>query len=155
MQAHATRARLPSRPRPVATQSGEFLPVLSAVGRPEQGRIFHSGVDRIRILERWLEMPHSFELPGMRRAVVPLVSAGNALVRELIAYRLPRFPTVARALNQLPEPAAGLLGVQPIRVSGRSLHVINLPPRKMWAADLPPLTFSVGLQHKRTLACAN
>src|ERR1700686_804739 len=40
VQAHPTRAGLPFGARTVAAQSGEFLPVLSAVGRLENGGVF-------------------------------------------------------------------------------------------------------------------
>ena len=48
VQAHAARARLPLGAGAVAAQSGEFLPVLAAVGRAEQRRIFHAGVTPCR-----------------------------------------------------------------------------------------------------------
>jgi hypothetical protein len=52
------------------------------------------GVDRVRIGERGLQMPDALELPGMRRAVVPLVRAGDAVVDELVAHRLPGLAAV-------------------------------------------------------------
>ena len=122
VQAHPAGARLPVGPGAVAAQSGEFLPGLPAVGRAEQGGVFHPGVDRVRIGERRFEMPDALELPGVRRAVVPLVRAGDAVVDELVAHRLPRLAAVVRALDHLPEPAARLRRIQPIRVSGRSLE---------------------------------
>ena len=94
-------------PGAVAAQSGEFLPRLSAIGGAEQGGIFHPGVDRVRIGQRGFQMPDSLELPRVRRAVVPLVRAGVALVDELVAHRLPRLAAIVGALDQLPEPAAG------------------------------------------------
>jgi hypothetical protein len=63
-------------------------------------------------------MPDSLELPGVRRAVIPLVRAGDAVVDELVTTRFPRFATVVGALDQLAEPTAALRRVQPIRVSG-------------------------------------
>ena len=56
----------------------------------EQRRVFDAGVDRIRIRQRRLEVPDALELPRVRRAVVPLVRAGHAVVGELVAHRLPR-----------------------------------------------------------------
>ena len=106
VQAHAAGARLPVRARAVAAQPGQLLPGLAAVGRAEQGRVLDAGVDRVRIGQRRLEMPDALELPGMRRAVVPLVRAGHAVVDELVADRLPGLAAVVRALDQLPEPAA-------------------------------------------------
>src|SRR5258706_11084764 len=101
----------------MAAQPGEFAPRLSAVGGPEDRRVFDSGIHRVRIVERRFQMPDSLELPGVRLAVVPLVSAGNAIVRELVIHWLPCLSTVIGALDQLPEPAAGLRRIQPVRVS--------------------------------------
>jgi hypothetical protein len=86
----------------VAAQSGEFLPRLSAVDRAEQGSVFNPGVDRVRIGERRFEMPDALELPGVGRAVVPLVSAGDAVVYELVTYRLPSLATVVGARINCP-----------------------------------------------------
>ena len=155
VQAHAAGARLTTRPRAVAAQSGEFLPGLAAVRRAEQGGVFNAGIDGIRIGQRRFEMPDALELPGVLRAVVPLVSAGDALVRELVAHRLPGLAAVVRALDHLPEPAAGLRGVQPVRVNGRALEVINLPARKVRAADRPLLALAVRCQDERALPRAN
>src|SRR5438093_19392 len=155
VEAHPARAGLPFGPRAVAAQSGEFLPRLSAVGRAEQGGVFHTGVNGVRIGQRWFEMPDSLELPGMRRAVVPQVRAGDAVVHELVTHWLPRLATVARALDHLPEPGRGLRRIEPIRVSGRSLEVVDLPARKVGATDVPPLTLCVRRQDERALARAN
>src|SRR5258706_11367820 len=108
-------------------QSGELLPGLAAVGRPEQGGIFHSGVDRIRIGERRFQVPDPFKLPGMRSSVVPLMSARDAIVRELVVHWFPGLAAIVRALDHLPEPSAALRRINTIRVRGRTLHVINLP----------------------------
>src|ERR1700724_4698822 len=95
-------------------QSREFLPGLCAVSRAKDGRVFYSRVNCIRILQRWLQMPNALELPGVRFPVVPLVSAGNAVVHEFVAHRLPRLTAVIGALDQLPEPAARLRCIQSI-----------------------------------------
>ena len=64
---------------------------LAAVGRAEQGGVFDAGVDRVRIGQRRFEMPDALELPGMLRAVVPLVRGerlaglGRSVVDELVA----------------------------------------------------------------------
>ena len=137
----------------MAAQPGELLPRLSAVGRAEQGGVFNAGVDRVRIGQRRFEMPDALELPGMRRAVVPLVRAGNAVVHELVAHRLPGLAAVVGALDHLPEPAAGLRRIQPIRVGGRSLEVVDLPAAKMGPADVPLFALSVRRQDERALAC--
>ena len=60
-------------PGAVAAQSGQLLPVLSAIRRPEKRRVFHARIDRVRIGQRRLQMPHALELPRMLRAVVPLM----------------------------------------------------------------------------------
>src|ERR1019366_2456592 len=89
VQAHATGSGLPARSGTVAAESRQFLPTLSAVGRAEQGGVFNPGVNRVRISERRFEMPHPLELPGMLRAVIPLVRGegfaglGRVVVNEL------------------------------------------------------------------------
>src|SRR4029450_5731668 len=108
MQAHTTCAGLPVGSRAVAAKSRDLLPRRPAVRGAEQGRVLDAGVNRVRISQRRLEMPDALELPGMRRAVVPLVCARNSLVGKVIADRLPTFAAVARALDLLAEPAARL-----------------------------------------------
>ena len=152
VQAHPAGAWLPGGSGVVAAQPGQLLPGLAAVGRAEQGGVFDAGVDRVRIGQRWLEMPDALELPGVRRAVVPLVRAGDAVVDELVAHRLPGLAAVVGALDDLPEPAAGLRGIQPIRVGGRSLEVVDLPAREVGAADVPPLALAVRRQDERALS---
>jgi len=83
----------------MAGQSGGFLPPVPAVDRAEQGGVFNPCVDRVRISERRFEMPDSLEPPGVLRAVLPLVSSGNAVVRELITHRLPCLAAVVGALD--------------------------------------------------------
>ena len=118
VQAQPAGARLPLGPGAVAAQSGEFLPRLPAVGRAEQGGVFHPGVDGVRIGQRGFEMPDALELPGVLRAVVPLVRgegfAGfrRSVVDEFVALagrhaagrgrhlasgRLPRLAAVTRS----------------------------------------------------------
>ena len=97
VQAHAAGARLPVGTGAVAAQAGQLLPGLAAVGRAEERRVFDAGVDRVGIGQRRLEMPDPLELPRMRRAVVPLVRAGNAVVDELVAHRLPGLAAVVRS----------------------------------------------------------
>src|SRR5258706_7804919 len=72
VQAHSTSPRLPEIRLNIA-QPGKLLPRLAAVARVEQRGIFHPGVNRIRISWRGFKVPDAFELPGMLRAVVPLV----------------------------------------------------------------------------------
>src|SRR5262249_55498486 len=100
-------------------------------------------------------MPDALELPGARRAVVPLVSAGDTIVHELVPHRLPHLAPIVGALDLLPEPAAGLRRIQPIRVSGRSFEVVDLPARKEGATDVPPFALSIRRQDERALACPN
>ncbi len=116
VQAHPARARLPRRPGPVAAQPGQFLPVFPAVGRPEKTGVLHPGVDGVRVIQRRFQVPDPGELPRVRRAVVPLVRAGLALVAEIVADRRPGHPAVVGTLDHLAEPAAGLRGVQPVLV---------------------------------------
>ena len=139
----------------MAAQPGKLLPGAAAVGRAEQGGILDAGVDRVGIGERRFEMPDALELPGVLRAVVPLVSAGYAVVLELVADRLPRLAAVVRALDHLPEPAAGLRRIQPVRVGRRALQVVDLPAREVRAADIPPLALGVGCQDECPLTRAN
>src|SRR5262249_40047757 len=87
--------------------------------------------------------------------VVPLVRAGDAIVHELVTHWLPRLATVVGALDQLPEPAAGLRRIQPIRVSRRTLEVVDLPARKVGATDVPPFALGVRRQDERALTCTN
>ena len=69
----------------------------------------------------------------MLRAVIPLVRAGDTIVGELVAHRLPGPAAIVGSLDLLPEPAAGLRGINPVRLCGRTLYVINLPPGKVRA----------------------
>src|SRR6202167_602008 len=87
----------------------------------------------------------------MRRAVVPLVSAGDAVVSKFVADRFPRLAAVVGSLDKLPKPAGGLRCIQPIRIYGRSLHVVNLPARKVRATDVPMFALRVGSEDERAL----
>src|SRR5260370_32299223 len=73
VQTHAARAGLPLGSSAVTAQSREFPPVLSAVGGAEDSSVFHSGINRVGIAERWLQGPHPLELPRMLRTVLPLL----------------------------------------------------------------------------------
>src|SRR5882672_2200764 len=108
VQTHPAGAWRPVWARTVLAEPGEFLPRLSAIGCAEQGSVFDPGVNSVRIVQRWFEMPDSLELPGVRRPVVPLMSAGNAVVHKFVSDGLPRLSRIVRALDLLPEPAAGL-----------------------------------------------
>ena len=152
MQAHPARARLPRRPGAVAAQAGQFLPVLPAVGRAEQPGVLDPGVDRVGVVRRRFQVPDPGELPRVRRAVVPLVRPGGAVVAELVADRRPGAAAVVGALDDLAEPAAGLRGVQPVRVGRRPLDVVDLPAREVRPAHVPLLPLAVRAQHERALA---
>src|SRR5690349_11978505 len=115
----------------MAAKTGELLPGSAAVRRLEQCGVFHARVDGIGIRQRWLEMPDPLELPGMLRAVVPLVGAGDALVLEFVPHRFPRLPAVVGPLDDLSGPAARLRRVEPVGIGGRSLEVVDLPTREM------------------------
>ena len=155
VQAHPAGARLPHGGRLVRAQPRQLLPRLAAVLRAEQRGVLDAGVDRVGVGERRLQMPDARELPRARRAVVPQVSAGDAVVDELVPHRLPRLATVVGALDQLPEPAAGLRRIQPIRVSGRSLQVVDLPAPEVGATDVPPFARCVRRQDERALPCTD
>src|SRR6267143_1877230 len=100
-------------------------------------------------------MPDPLELPGMLRAVVPLVCAGDALIGEFIPDRFPRFAAVFGALNHLTEPTAGLRCINPVRIDGRTFEVIDFPTRKVRAINLPFFALAVRGQDERALACAD
>ncbi len=152
------------------------MPAGSTVGRAKQRRVFHSRINGVGFGERRLQMPHSLKLPRMLRAVVPLMRgerlAGfrRTVVDELVALplgkafrrflrlaarRLPGLAAIVGALDDLPKPAAGLRGIQPVRIGRRSLHVIDLPAGKMRAADFPLVALSIRRQYERPFFCAN
>src|SRR2546430_3591039 len=112
-------------------------------------------------------MPDALELPGMLRAVVPLMRGeGPARLRgrvvgELVALafgetfrglfqhtsrRLPRLAAVAGALDDLSEPPARLRRVQPVRIGGGSLYVLELPPPRVEGAHAPLVVLALPLQ---------
>src|SRR5215470_5932659 len=124
-------------------------------------------------------MPDSFELPRVRRAIVPLVRGerlagfSRRVVNKLVALALghtlwgscrfagrcaglvPGLAAVIRALDDLSKPTARLRGIEPIRINRRSLEVINFPSGKERTTDVPLLSLCVRRQNKRALACAN
>src|SRR5439155_6115066 len=143
-----------------------------AVARAEQPGVFHAGVRRVRVGEGRLELPDPLDLPGVMRAVVPLMrgqrlaGVGRRVVDELVALarrhafgrlrhaapgRLPRLAAVAGALDDLSEPPARLRRVQPVRVDRRALEVVDLPTREVRAADIPPFALAVRRQDERAL----
>src|SRR5262249_25832038 len=138
VQAHAAGAGLPQAALHRA-QRGQLAPRLAAVRGLEHRRVLDARVHDVGVAGRRLQPPHALELPWMLRAVVPLVRAGHAVVRELVVHRLPRPAGIVRALDHLAEPAAGLRGVEPVRVRGRTAHVVDLPAGEVWTGDLPLL----------------
>ena len=68
---------------------------------------------------------------------------------------VPGFAAVVGALDDLPEPAAGLRGVDAVGIDGRALHVIDLPAGEVRAGDVPLLPLAVGGEDERALARAD
>src|SRR5438105_15619570 len=124
MQTHTAGARRPVGRRLVLAQAGKLLPALAAVGGAEDGGVLDPGIDRVRVAEGRFQVPDTLELKRPRRAVIVLVGAGLALVHELVAHRLPGLPAVVGALDQLPEPAGRLRGIDAVRIGGSTLDVI-------------------------------
>src|SRR6266404_2701868 len=135
----------------MAAESGKLEPRLSPVGRAEYCGVFHPGVYGIRRSRRWFKMQESLELPRVRRAVVTLVSAGNAVVNKFVTYRLPSLAPVIRALDLLPKPAAGLRRIYPVRISGRALQMVDLPAPKKRPINVPPLPLPIRRQDESAL----
>ena len=163
-------------PEPWPRSPGQLGPGQAAVVGAEQRGVLHAGVDDVRVGQRRLQVPDALELPGVLRAVVPLVGRerlagrlrrvvgepvalahGHAVGRgrRPAAGRSPRPAAVVRALDELPEPAARLRRVDPIRIGGRAFHVVDLPAREVRAADLPAFPLAVRRQDERALARAD
>src|SRR5207248_10678116 len=115
----------------------QLLPCLASVDGTEERRVLDAGEDRVRVSQRRLQVPDARELPGVLRAVVPLMLAGNAVVGELIADRFPRLRTVVRALHYLPVPTSGLRRVHPLRIARRRLQLVDLAAREQRALHAP------------------
>ena len=75
-------------------------------------------------------MPDALEFPWMRCAVVPLVSARNAVVDELVADGFPCLAAVVGTLNELAEPAGRLRRVEAVGINGRTLLGDRSPNRR-------------------------
>lgn len=114
----------------MTAQTRKFMPGLPAIGGAEHRGVFHSSVDSIGIGERRLQMPNAFELPRMRRAIVPLVRARHAVVGELVIYRSPRLAAIVRTLHKLPKPATALRRINAVGVNRRALQVVQFKPGK-------------------------
>jgi hypothetical protein len=112
-------------------------------------------------------MPDAFELPGMLRAIVPLMrrewpaGRGGSVIHELVALSdrysrracgrfarfqpglVPRFATIIGSLNYLAEETATLGYVDTVRIGWRAVQVINLPTAKERAVNIPTFTFTI------------
>src|SRR4051794_18672104 len=139
----------------MSSQAGHFGPRLPAVGGAEQGGVFDSRIHGIWLCERGLKVPHTLKFPWMRRAVVPLVSTGNAVVGEVITDRFPRLTAIIGTLYNLSGPAAGLRRIDAVRIGGRTLHVIDFPAREVGTAYVPVSACAVGFKYEGTLSCAD
>src|SRR5262245_26653160 len=91
----------------------------------------------------------------MRRAVVPLMSAGNSVIFKLVSNRLPCLAAVIRALDDLSEPAAALRGIDPIGIDRRRFEMVDLPAAELRTADVPFLALAIGSQDERAFAGAD
>src|SRR5580704_13102163 len=117
-------------------------------------------------------MPNALELPRMLGAVIPLMGARDSVVNKLVALtfrhairtfqflgfasgRVPSFSAVIGALNDLAEPPTGLRCVDAVRIDRRTLHMINLPTRKMRPTHLPSFARTIRCQDERTFPCAD
>ena len=91
VEAHAAGAGLPGGAGAVLRRPESSCQVVAAVVGLEEGGVFDAGVDGVGVGEGGFEMPDAFELPGVRRAVVPLVGAGDAVVERICCRRRSRF----------------------------------------------------------------
>ena len=139
----------------MGAEAGELGPGLAAIFGLEERGVFNTRVDGVGAGEGGLEVPDALELPGVRRAVVPLVGAGDALVGEFVAHGIPGSAAIVGALNDLAEPAGALRGVDAVGVNGRALEVVDLPTGEVGAGDGPVLARAVGGESERTLAGAD
>ena len=139
----------------MAAKPGQLAPALPAIGRAKQGRVLDARIHGVGVGQGGLKVPNAVKLPRMRRAVVPLMCTGNAVVDKLIAHRPPGLATIVRSLNNLAKPAAGLRRIQPIGVHRRAFHMIDLPAGKVRSADLPVVALAIRRQDKRALLRSN
>src|SRR5687767_14196657 len=94
VEAEASSTGRPLRTRAVTAQARHLVPVLTAVCRAKQRGILDAGINGVRIGQRRFQMPDTLELPRMRRAVVPLMRAGDAVIDKLVADSLPGLAAV-------------------------------------------------------------
>jgi hypothetical protein len=109
-------------------QAGSSCQVCAAVGRAEERRVLDAGVDGVGIRQRRLEVPDALELPGVRRAVVPLRCVPDlAVVGELVADRI---PTCGRRRRSAGSPGRTSRSTARRRSDWdrrRALQVVDLP----------------------------
>src|SRR5262249_45682546 len=153
--------------RAVTAQTGQLVPVLAAIRRTEERGIFNASVNHIRIAQRRFHMPDALKLPRMLCPVVKLMRRERlarfrrSILDELVALALgpalwrrsrlagrrprlvPGFASVIGTLDDLPKPTARLRRIDPVRIDGRGLHMVNLPAAKKRAFDVPFLTLGV------------
>ena len=99
-------------------------------------------------------------LPVSRRVIDELVALAFGRARRgrfagRRARLVPGLAAVVGALDDLAEPAAGLRGVDPVRIDGRTLEVIDLPAGEVRAADVPFFALAVRRQDERAFARAD
>src|SRR5437879_12167269 len=106
-----------------------------------------------------VELMSGERLPGFRGSVVDKLIAlpfghatGAGLFARRSAWLYPGLAAVIRALNDLPEPAAGLRRIDAIRICGRTVEVIHLPTGKLRSADVTLLPLTI--QRKGTCTTA-
>ena len=155
VEAEAACAGLPVGAGFVEAEAGELVPGVAAVGGLEEAGVFGSGVDGVGVGERGLEVPDALELPGVGRAVVPLMRAGSAFVGELVADGGPGEAAVVGALDLLAEPAGGLGGVEAVGVGGGGFEVVELPAGEVGFGDLPGAAGGVGGEDEGAFAGAD
>src|ERR1700690_4032835 len=88
-------------------------------------------------------------------AVIPKMCARYSIIGKLIAYRLPCFAPIIRALDHLSEPVGRLRGIDSIWVSRRSIHMVDFPAREMRPPDIPLLALFISCQNECTLMGTN
>jgi len=93
-------------------------------------------------------MPHSAQLEGAQRPVVPLMHAGLTVAGKRIADRLPARTSVPTGLDDLPGPVTRLGGIDPGGVCGRSRQVVDLPTAEVRSGDAPLLRASSAVRMK-------
>jgi hypothetical protein len=121
-------------------------------------------------------MPDAFELPGMLRAIVPLMrrerpaGRGRCVINEFVAFcerhslracgrfagfqprLVPRFAAIIGSLNYLAEEAAALGYIDAVRVGRRAVQVIDLPTTKVRALNIPLVAFAIRSEDERTFS---